>query len=94
MASTAWSQTIVTGGISGTVTDSSGATVEGASVTLKNAANGESQTQVTSESGIYQFALLKPGDYIVTVSRDGFKTASQKVTVQLGQTLSVIGVTI
>jgi hypothetical protein len=85
MASIAWSQTIITGGISGTVTDSSGATVEGASVTLKNAANGESQAQVTSASGIYQFALLKPGDYTVTVSRDGFKTASQKVTVQLGQ---------
>ena len=79
------SQTIVTGGVAGTVMDQSGATVAGATVTIKSAATGELQTQSTSSGGTYQFALLKPGDYSLTLSRDGFKTASQQVIVLLGQ---------
>ena len=65
---TATAQSIVTGGLGGTVTDSSGAVIAGATVTLKNADTGIVLTTTTSTSGTYQFTLLKPGNYGVTVS--------------------------
>ncbi|MFZ0804928.1 MAG: carboxypeptidase-like regulatory domain-containing protein, partial [Candidatus Sulfotelmatobacter sp.] len=54
-------QNIVTGGISGTVTDSSGAVVPNAQITLTNKSSGEVQTTKTSAAGLYTFSLLKPG---------------------------------
>jgi hypothetical protein len=78
-------QTIVTGGLSGTITDASGATVEGANLTLKHASTGETFTAASSAGGVYHFAFLKPGNYTLTVSKDGFKGASLSVEIQLGQ---------
>jgi Carboxypeptidase regulatory-like domain/TonB-dependent Receptor Plug Domain len=78
-------QSIVTGGITGSVTDPSGALVVGATASLKSSATGDSQSQSTSSSGTYQFSLLKPGTYNLTISHDGFKTVSISVVVQLGQ---------
>ena len=82
---TAMAQSIVTGGLGGTVTDSSGAVIAGATVTLKNADTGIVLTTTTSASGTYQFTLLKPGTYGVTVSHEGFKQVSQPAEVLLGQ---------
>src|SRR5580700_8170652 len=81
----AMAQSIVTGGLGGTVTDSSGAVIAGATVTLKNADTGIVLTTTTSASGTYQFTLLKPGTYGVTVSHEGFKQVSQPAEVLLGQ---------
>jgi hypothetical protein len=81
-------QTIVTGGLTGTITDASGATVEGANLTLKNVATGETFTATSSAGGVYHFALLKPGTYTLTVSKEGFKGASANATIQLGQVTS------
>lgn len=78
-------QSIVTGGISGTVTDPTGAVIVGAKITLNNPATGEAQTVTSSASGVYNIALLKPGHYDMSVSRDGFKTAQLGVDVNLGQ---------
>ncbi|HXQ33127.1 MAG TPA: carboxypeptidase-like regulatory domain-containing protein, partial [Anaerolineales bacterium] len=86
LAQRADSQTIVTGAVTGTVTDETGAVIEGASVSLKSSATGEVQTQTSSGSGKYQFVLLKPGEYTLTVSKEGFKTSVQTVSIQLGQT--------
>lgn len=86
-ASPAWSQSIVTGGISGVVTDPTGAVVAGAKVTLKNAATGENLATTSSAGGEFTFALLKPGDYTLSVTKDGFKTVNQNVTVKLGTTV-------
>jgi hypothetical protein len=82
---TAKAQSIVTGGLGGTVTDSSGAVIAGASVTLKNADTGAVLTVTTTTNGTYQFTLLKPGNYNVTVSHEGFKQVSQPAQVLLGQ---------
>ncbi|MDQ3754239.1 MAG: carboxypeptidase-like regulatory domain-containing protein, partial [Acidobacteriota bacterium] len=60
--------------ISGTVTDTSGAVVPGATVTAKNEATGTTQTQVTTDAGLYAFPSLPAGAYTVTVERSGFKT--------------------
>jgi Carboxypeptidase regulatory-like domain len=82
-------QSIVTGGISGTVTDPTGAVVSGANLTLTNPATGETHSLTSSASGEFVFALLKPGDYTMTVSKDGFKSGSRTVTVVLGTTVTV-----
>lgn len=59
--------------VTGTVTDASGAAVLGASVTLTNEGTQTSQNAVTSESGAYTFDLIQPGNYTVSVERQGFK---------------------
>jgi len=85
----ATAQSIVTGAISGTVTDASGAIVTGAKVTLTNEATQETQSVSTNESGVYQFPLLKPGRYSVSVDKEGFRRINQKSEVRLGQTATI-----
>jgi len=81
-------QSVVTGDLAGTVTDPSGAVVSGATVTLKSADSGFSQTAQTSSTGAYRFVLLKPGDYRLTVTQKGFKSSAQTVHVAIGQVVS------
>ena len=83
-----WAQTIVTGGFSGTITDPTGATVPGAALSLSSKATGETATSATGAHGEYAFSLLKPGEYTLTVKKDGFKTSSRTITVLLGQNLT------
>ncbi|MDT5294400.1 MAG: hypothetical protein QOJ76_1280 [Acidobacteriota bacterium] len=61
--------------ITGTVLDSTGAVVPGATVTALNEATGLSQTQTTTDSGLYAFASLPLGSYSITVEKAGFKTS-------------------
>jgi hypothetical protein len=73
------------GGITGTVTDSSGAAVPGASVTVTNTATRGTRETTTNAQGLYTFPSLPPGNYVVKVELQGFKTAeiaSFKVDVQ------------
>ena len=57
----------------GTVTDSSGAAVPGASVTLTNENRGTKLTTVSASNGEYSFDLIGAGTYTVTVEKEGFK---------------------
>jgi len=82
-------QSIVTGAVSGTVTDASGAIIADAKVTLTNQSTQETQSVSTNESGIYQFPLLKPGRYSVSVEKEGFRRIVQKTEVLLGQTATI-----
>ena len=84
----AWAQTIVTGGFSGTITDPTGATVPDAALSLTSKATGDTATSVTGAHGEYAFSLLKPGEYTLSVKKDGFKTYSRTITVLLGQNLT------
>lgn len=84
-----WAQTIVTGGFSGTITDPTGATVPNAAASLTSEATGDIASSVTGANGEYAFSLLKPGEYTLIVTKDGFKTYSRKVSVLLGQNLTV-----
>src|ERR1700722_2070163 len=61
--------------VRGTVTDSSGAAVPRAVVSLSNAATGFSRSTNASSEGIYQFVQLAPGSYQLTVDAPGFKRA-------------------
>ena len=83
-----FAQSVVTGGISGVVTDPTGAVIVGATVNLKNNATGESFTTTSGASGSFQFTLLKPGAYVVSASQSGFKQTSESIEVLLGQTVA------
>ncbi len=65
------------GAIRGTVTDTSGAVVPGATVTVKSEGTGFSRSTVTNTEGVYAFEELPVGTYSVDVALEGFKTAVQ-----------------
>ncbi len=89
LALPAFSQTF-RGGISGTVTDQSGAVVPGAQVTAVEAATNATIKAVTSSAGEFAFANLPLGTYSVTVSASGFSTQKvNKVTVAAGSTYAL-----
>jgi hypothetical protein len=74
------------GGISGLVTDPSGAAVPAAKVTLLDYATGLEQSTVTTGAGLYSFVSLAPGTYQVTGSAAGFENVARKnVTVTVDQ---------
>ena len=79
-------QSVITGGVTGIVTDPSGSVIAGAVVNLKNQSTSEIQSATTGTTGAYQFTLLKPGIYVVSVSQTGFKQVTETVEVLLGQT--------
>ncbi|MCU1321307.1 MAG: Cna domain protein [Acidobacteriaceae bacterium] len=61
-------------GISGTVTDSSGAVVSKANVTVTDEATGSIHRAVTNGSGYYTFLSLSPGKYTIMVEASSFAT--------------------
>ena len=63
------------GSIIGTVTDSSGSLVPGATVTLLNTGTAATRTATTSKSGEYNFVNIDYGKYQVTVEAAGFEAA-------------------
>ncbi len=65
------------GGITGTVTDSSGAVVAGANVTITNNGTSVVSKTVTSSAGTYSVTGLNAGQYTVVVEGSGFKKAVQ-----------------
>jgi hypothetical protein len=78
------------GSIQGTVTDASGATVGGASVTGRNLDTGLTQRTTTTDAGIYSLPNLPPGRYSVTVEAPNMKKYSREgVTVATGSTVSL-----
>ena len=78
-------QSLVSGDLTGTVTDPSGAVVSGATVTLKNDATGASRTTTTNGSGSYRFSLLQPGNYTVTADASGFSKSQSATSIAAGQ---------
>lgn len=80
--------TVSQGSIQGTVTDASGAVVEGAKVSIISKANGRATSTTTTSSGTYNSGGLIPGDYVVRVEAKGFKTSEVTVVVQVTVTAS------
>jgi len=63
--------------LNGVVRDSSGAVISGATVTLHNTGTGTERESLTNDSGLYAFVSVPPGEYSLTVRKDGFTTATQ-----------------
>ena len=74
-----------TADVVGAVTDSSGAALPGAKVTVENLATGGIHTTQTTSSGDYDVPFLLPGHYSVRVELASFKTFSvTDITLQVG----------
>jgi Carboxypeptidase regulatory-like domain len=95
----------ITGTITGTVSDSSGAIVPGASVSLQNEASKDMRGTVSDSAGYFAFPGVLPGTYTVRVESKGFKAFQQSgvemqasdkrnvnVTLSVGQTTETVTV--
>jgi outer membrane receptor protein involved in Fe transport len=72
--------------ISGTVTDSSGAAVQGAKIELLSPATGLHRETTTNTTGIYHLPALQIGNYKITISKEGFKSVEfSNVELSVGQ---------
>jgi hypothetical protein len=87
LAPLAFSQTITTADVVGVVSDTSGAVVPGATVTIKSAESGELRTEISNNQGQYRFPLMKPGDYEISAAAKGLKSNTLKITLLVGQAL-------
>jgi hypothetical protein len=72
--------------IQGTVTDTSGAAIAGATVTVTDLGTNRVVTAQTNEEGAYSVLSLQPGRYQITVTQTNFKTTKQDVTLEVAQT--------
>jgi len=80
----------ITGSITGTVTDPSGAVVAGATVTVRNVDTNAARIETTSDAGSYTITQLPPGHYAVKVDKTGFKTYNQSgITLVIDQVAQI-----
>lgn len=78
-------QSLTTGEIAGAVKDPSGAVIQSASVALRSLDTGATQETKTNAMGEYNFRLLKPGRYSVSVSQTGFQKLERSTEVAVGR---------
>jgi Carboxypeptidase regulatory-like domain len=80
-----------TAALSGTITDSSGAVIAHAKISVRNVTTGASAETQSDSAGLYGMPTLVPGDYEVSVSAGGFSTNVAKVSIAAGvdQTMNV-----
>jgi hypothetical protein len=94
-----------TSAVNGTVTDSSGAVVVGADITLVNIATGLEYHATTDNSGLYHATQLPPGNYTLEATKNGFATGKteafklfvdqqlqQNITLGIGSTVQTVSV--
>src|SRR5581483_816221 len=75
--------------LSGTVADQSGGVISGATLKLKNNANGAEQSVKTNAAGAYRFLLVPAGTYTFTVEAPGFsRMVDSALTLNVGQVAS------
>jgi hypothetical protein len=78
------------GGITGTVTDTSGGVLTGTTVALVNDQTTQTRSQQTNDSGAYDFVNLAIGTYTLTFTHSGFQTQKiPSITVQGDRTATV-----
>ena len=79
-----------TGVIRGTVSDSTGGTLAGARVTLRNVETNAERTLTTNEVGVFVGTLLRVGTYDVTARAVGFRQSQRTgISVRLGETVDL-----
>ena len=81
---------VTSGSVTGTVQDSSGAAVVGASLRLINNATALAQTTLSDSSGNFQFLLTPPGIYVLEATHPGFRTFRRDgVVVEADRSLAI-----
>ncbi len=79
-----------TGSIAGTVSDATGAVVQGADVSVRNTATNETHQTTSGASGAYSISNLPIGPYEITAKKEGFKLFRQaNVELTVAQALTV-----
>src|SRR6266540_1061391 len=90
------------GGVNGTVTDSTGAVVPGATVTLVNQATNVRAERLSNNSGFFTFVNVRPGPYVLTgfnkpqlspFTVDVNQTVARNVSLQVGAATETVEVT-
>ena len=77
-------QTTTSGGLTGVVTDQSGAVLPNTEVQVKDNSKGTMQSTKTDRDGVYRFFFLAPSTYTLTVTHDRFREETRNVSVILG----------
>jgi len=98
-----WAQSSLGGSVNGSVIDSSGATVTGASVRLTNNATEVVATTTTTSAGQFVFPVVSVGDYTINVTAPGFsqavvrnvnvapnKATSESISLKIGTTAETV----
>lgn len=99
LCSAALAQVETSTSIRGIVTDTSGASIPGAAVTIRNQATNEERKSASDETGFYAFPSVVPGTYTISVTHPGFRRAEIRdrvaqvtlsaqvdITLQVGET--------
>ncbi len=89
LAGSAASAQTNTTGLSGVVTDSTGAVIQGVTVSIKNPATGTAVTTSTKSKGEYTFSQVQPGTYQVHVTAPGFSEEVESVELLVSTPLKV-----
>src|SRR5215475_13839960 len=85
-AMASWAQ-VITGTVSGTVKDASGAILPGVTIQIQNADTGIARMLITDERGYYTASNTRPGNYEVSARLEGFQTEVRRgFSVNVGQT--------
>ena len=74
-----------TGTITGTVRDSSGASVPNAQVSVRSVATDQAEELTASDQGVYVSPPLRPGQYTVTVTAQGFEKIAKRLQLDVSQ---------
>ena len=74
-----------TGTITGTVRDSSGATVPNAQVSVRSVATDQAVELTASDQGVYVSPPLRPGQYTVTITAQGFEKIAKRLQLDVSQ---------
>jgi len=78
------------GTLSGSVTDTSGAVIQQASITLVDTATGIKSVTVANGTGFFSFAAVHPGNYQLTITAEGFANwVGTDITIHLGENKDV-----
>lgn len=76
--------------LSGAVSDKTGAMIPKASVTIASTDQNFKRQVATGETGLFTFALLPPGNYTLTVAKEGLSTVTEtNINLQVGQALQI-----
>jgi hypothetical protein len=84
-----FAQSTSTGTIAGIVSDSTGAVVNNATVTLTDKATKAARSVTTNESGRYVLTNVDPGSYELSASKQGFATTKTQTQVTVGAAIAM-----